>query len=81
MQHYKLIGTEWVEQFEQEMLGKNDEALVYPKYRAPVAGECAKADYVRLDVKGPPYRLLPGSAILTEAGRQLLKKSVSRPSK
>jgi len=36
MQHYKLIDTEWAEQFEKEMLGKNDEALVYPKYRAPV---------------------------------------------
>ena len=36
MQHYKLIGTEWAEQFEQELLGKNDEALVYTKYRAPV---------------------------------------------
>jgi hypothetical protein len=47
-----------------------------------LAGECAEADYVRLDVKGPPYRLLPGSAILTEAGRQLLKKPVGlRPSK
>ena len=47
-----------------------------------LAGECAEADYVRLDVKGPPYRLLPGSAILTEAGRQLLKKPVARrPSK
>jgi hypothetical protein len=31
-----------------------------------LAGECAEADYVRLDVKGPPYRLLPSSAILTE---------------
>ena len=47
-----------------------------------LAGECAEADYVRLDVKGPPYRQLPGSAILTEAGRQLLKKSdVRRPSR
>jgi hypothetical protein len=36
-----------------------------------LADECAEADYVRLDVKGPPYRILPGSAILTEAGRQL----------
>jgi hypothetical protein len=43
-----------------------------------LAGECAEADYVRLDVKGPPYRQLPGSAILTEAGRQLLKKPDGR---
>ena len=41
-----------------------------------LAGECAEADYVRLDVKGPPYRILPGSTILTEAGR--LSKSVQR---
>jgi hypothetical protein len=47
-----------------------------------LAGECAEADYVQLDVKGPPYRLLPGSAILTEAGRQLLKTPAGRrPSK
>ena len=47
-----------------------------------LAGECAEADYVRLDVKGPPYRLLPGSALLTEAGRQLLKTPAGRrPSK
>ena len=47
-----------------------------------LAGECAEADYVRLDSKGPPSRILPGSAILTEAGRQLLKKSGDRrPSK
>jgi len=38
---------------------------------------CAEADYVQLDVKGPPYRQLPGSAILTEAGRQLLKQRQS----
>jgi putative SOS response-associated peptidase YedK len=36
MQHYKLIGTEWAELFDNEMAGKNDEALVYPKYQAPV---------------------------------------------
>jgi hypothetical protein len=34
---YKLIGTEWAEQFEKEMQGKNDEAPVYPNYLAPVA--------------------------------------------
>ena len=43
-----------------------------------LAGECAEAGYVRLDVKGPPYRLLPGSVILAEAGRQLLKKPGDR---
>jgi putative SOS response-associated peptidase YedK len=36
MQHYKQVGVEWAEVFEKEMLGKNDEALVYPKYQAPV---------------------------------------------
>jgi putative SOS response-associated peptidase YedK len=36
MQHYKLIGTEWAELFDKEMAGKNDEALMYPKYQAPV---------------------------------------------
>ena len=36
MQHYKLIGQQWAEVFEKEMAGKNDEALVYPKYQAPV---------------------------------------------
>jgi len=36
MQHYKLVDVEWAEVFETEMLGKNDEALVYPKYPAPV---------------------------------------------
>ena len=46
-----------------------------------LAGACAEADHVRLNVKGPPYRLLPGSAILTEAGRQLLKSPAApRPS-
>ena len=46
------------------------------------AGECAEAGLVRLDVKGPPYAVLPGAAILTEAGRQLLKTPVGRrPSK
>jgi hypothetical protein len=30
MEHYKLIGTQWAEQFSTEMDGKNDEALAYP---------------------------------------------------
>jgi hypothetical protein len=33
-----------------------------------LAAECAAAGYVRLDVKGPPYALLPSSARLTEEG-------------
>ena len=37
MHNYKLIGTEWAEQFEKEMQGNNDEPLVYPNYLAPVA--------------------------------------------
>jgi putative SOS response-associated peptidase YedK len=37
MEHYKLIGTEWAEQFESEMRGQNEAALVYPNYVAPVA--------------------------------------------
>ena len=39
MQHYKMVGVEWAEVFEKEMLGKNDEALVYPEYQAPVVIE------------------------------------------
>ena len=39
MDHYKLIGVEWAAVFEKAMLGKNDEALVYPKYPAPVVIE------------------------------------------
>jgi putative SOS response-associated peptidase YedK len=35
--HYKLIGTEWAEQLESEMRGKNEPSLVYPNYMAPVA--------------------------------------------
>ena len=36
LQHYKLLGQQWSEVLEREMAGKNDEALVYPKYQAPV---------------------------------------------
>jgi hypothetical protein len=39
LQHYKLIGRQWAEVFEKEMAGKNDEALVYPNYLAPVVIE------------------------------------------
>src|SRR5262245_6923790 len=44
-----------------------DEAIV-------LAADCAEADLVRLDVKGPPYRQLPGSAMLDEKGWLLLKR-------
>ena len=37
-----------------------------------LAGDCAAAGLVRLDVKGPPYRQLPGHASLSEAGRRVL---------
>ena len=36
LEHYKLVGVAWAEVFEKETAGKNDEALVYPKYQAPV---------------------------------------------
>jgi hypothetical protein len=36
LQNYKLVGQQWSEMFDREMAGKNDEALVYPKYPAPV---------------------------------------------
>jgi hypothetical protein len=39
-----------------------------------LAADCAEADLVRLDVKGPPYRQLPGSAMLDEKGWLLLKR-------
>ncbi len=32
----EIRGAEWAELFGKEMAGKNDEALVYPKYQAPV---------------------------------------------
>ena len=37
-----------------------------------LAADCAAAGLVRLDIKGPPYRLLPSSAILTEVGWALI---------
>ena len=36
LEHYKLLGVQWAEMFDKEMAGKNDEALVYRKYRVPV---------------------------------------------
>lgn len=46
---------------------KEGEAIV-------LAADCAAAGLVQLDVKGPPYRQLPGSAMLLEAGRRLVKR-------
>ena len=37
-----------------------------------LAAECADADLVRLDVKGPPYQRLPTFAILSGEGWKLL---------
>jgi hypothetical protein len=63
MQHYKLIGVEWAEIFEKEMEGKNDEALVYPKYRAPVVivrdGE-RELDHMGRGMPAPLPPIIPG---------------------
>jgi hypothetical protein len=48
----------------------HDEAIV-------LAADCAESDLVRLDVKGPPYRQLPGSVMLNEKGWLLLKRKKS----
>jgi hypothetical protein len=40
-----------------------------------LAADCAASGLVRLDIKGPPYRLLPSSAILTEEGWALIRIS------
>jgi hypothetical protein len=40
-----------------------------------LAADCAAAGLVRLDIKGPPYRLLPSSAILTDEGWALITKA------
>ncbi len=48
-----------------------DEAIV-------LAADCAEADLVRLDVKGPPYRQLPGAAMLDEKGWLLLTRRKAR---
>jgi hypothetical protein len=47
-----------------------DEAIV-------LAADCAEANLVRLDVKGPPYRQLPGMAMLVDKGWLLLKRKKS----
>jgi putative SOS response-associated peptidase YedK len=63
LQHYKLIGQQWAEVFEREMAGKNDEALVYPKYQVPVVivrdGERA-LDHMGWGMPAPPPPLKPG---------------------
>ena len=43
-----------------------------------LAADCAEANLVKLDVKGPPYRQLPGSAMLDEKGWLLIKRKKVR---
>jgi putative SOS response-associated peptidase YedK len=63
MEHYKLVGVEWAQVFEKEMLGKNDEALVYPKYPAPVVvgrdGKCV-LDHMGWGMPSPVPPIRPG---------------------
>ena len=45
-----------------------------------LAADCVAAGYVKLDVKGPPYVQLPGSAMLTDKGwRAVATRSPRRP--
>jgi putative SOS response-associated peptidase YedK len=63
MEHYKLVGVEWAEVFENEMLGKNDEALVYPKYQAPVVivrDDNRVLEHMGWGMPAPPPPLRPG---------------------
>jgi putative SOS response-associated peptidase YedK len=63
MQHYKLIGTEWAEQFESEMRGQNEPALVYPNYLAPVVIDRDGArvtERLRWGMPGPAFPPKPG---------------------
>jgi len=63
LEHYKLLGVQWAEMFEQEMAGKNDEALVYPKYPAPVVivrGGDRTLDHMGWGMPAPPAPLKPG---------------------
>ena len=46
-----------------------------------LAADCATSGYVQLDIEGPPYRLLPSSAILTEEGWALIRISASSAAK
>ena len=41
--------------------------------------DCAEVGLVRLDIKGPPYRLLPTFAILSGEGWQLITKAAKPP--
>jgi putative SOS response-associated peptidase YedK len=63
LQHYKLIGVDWAEIFAKEMAGKNDEALVYLNYMAPVVsvkdGKC-ELERMRWAMPGPVFPPKPG---------------------
>jgi putative SOS response-associated peptidase YedK len=63
LEHYKLVGQEWAEVFEKRMAGRNDEALVYPKYPAPVVivrdGKQELTD-MGWGMPAPPPPLKPG---------------------
>lgn len=43
-----------------------------------LATDLAAAGYLRLDIKGPPYQELPGSATLTDKGWRALSMRVAR---
>ncbi len=63
MEHYKLIGTEWAEQFESEMRGQNEPALVHPNYLAPVLIDrdgTRMVDRLRWGMPGPASPPKPG---------------------
>jgi putative SOS response-associated peptidase YedK len=63
LEHYKLVGQQWAEVFENEMMGKNDEALVYPKYQAPVVtlrDANQELAHMGWGMPGPDLRLKPG---------------------
>ena len=63
LQHYKLVGQQWSEVFEREMAGKNDEALVYPKYQAPVVivrDGARELAYMSWGMPAPVPPLAPG---------------------
>lgn len=57
LDHYKLIGQEWVEMFERDVVAAND-VLVYPKYAAPLVmvrqGEQA-VDRLKWGMPGPVF--------------------------
>src|SRR5712671_4591017 len=61
--HFTLIGRRWADIFEKRMEGRNDEALVYPKYQAPVViardGERELAD-MGWGMPEPVHPLKPG---------------------